>query len=140
VYVQDAKVQHDTMREKPVATSKNTPTRKLDEFETRALAELREGNDVVLESSAPEMHVVGAIRAREQCLECHKTKAGDLLGAFSYTLSLQSPATAEADCLKDMAGLSRTAVGAVHFVEALGGKVVRTPGGPISEVYFTHTW
>jgi hypothetical protein len=140
VYVQDAKAQHELMREKTVATSKNTPTRKLDEFETAALVHIRDGNDVVLQSSAPEMRVLGAIRARAECLECHKTEAGSLLGAFSYTLTLQSNATPEADCLKETAGLSRTAVGAVHFVESLGGKVVRTPGGPISEVYFTHTW
>jgi hypothetical protein len=129
------------MKSQPVATSKNTPTRKLDDFETRALPQLRDGDDVVLQSSAPEMRVLGAIRARAECLECHKTsKAGDLLGAFTYTLALQSQATPEADCLKDMAGLSRSMVGAVHFVESLGGKVVRPPGGPIREVYFTHLW
>jgi len=140
VYVLDAKAEHDRMKEKPVASSKNTPTRKLDDFETRALTHLREGEDVVLRSSVPEMRVLGAIRARGECLECHKTKAGELLGAFSYTLALQSDATPEADCLKDKAGLSRTAVGAVLFVESQGGKVVRTPGGPITEVYYTHTW
>jgi hypothetical protein len=140
VYVQDAKAKHETMREKPVATSKNTPTRKLDDFESRALRRLREGDEVVLQSSASEMRVLGAIRARQQCLECHKTEVGSLLGAFSYKLALHSPATPDANCLKDTAGLSRRAVGAVHFVESLGGKVVRTPGGPISEVYFTHTW
>jgi hypothetical protein len=140
VYVLDAKAQHDLMRAKSVATSQNTPTRKLDDFETRALAQLRDGNDVALHSSATEMRVLGAIRARQECLECHKTEAGSLLGAFSYTLALQSPATPAADCLKDTGGLSRRAVGAVHFVESLGGKVVRTPGGTISEVYFTHSW
>jgi hypothetical protein len=140
VYVLGAKADHDRMKEKPVATSKNTATRKVDDFETRALAQLRDGDDVVLQSSASEMRALGAIRARGECLECHKTKAGDLLGAFSYTLALQSTATPEADCLKDTAGLSRTAVGALHFVESQGGKVVRTHGGPISEVYFTHTW
>jgi hypothetical protein len=140
VYVQDAKAKHETMREKLVATSKNTPTRKLDDFETRSLAQLHEGNDVVLQSSAQEMRVLGAIRARSQCLECHKTEVGSLLGAFSYKLSLHSPATPEPDCLKDTAGLSHRVVGAVHFVESLGGKVIRTPGGPISELYFTHTW
>jgi hypothetical protein len=140
VYVLDARAQHDLMSAKTVATSKNTPTRKLDDFETRALAQLRDGNDVALHSSASEMRVLGAIRARQECLECHKIEAGSLLGAFSYTLTLQSPATPAAECLKDTDGLSRRAVGAVHFVESLGGKVVRIPGGPISELYFTHTW
>ena len=42
--------------------------------------------------------------------------------------------------MKDTAGLSRSTMGAVQFVESLGGKVVRSPGGPIREVYFTHTW
>lgn len=140
VYQHDAKADHDRMKSQPVATSKNTPTRKLDDFETRALPHLRDGDDVALHSSASEMRVLGAIRARGECLECHKTKAGELLGAFTYTLALQSDATPEADCLKDVAGLSRTAVGAVHFVESQGGKVVRMPGGPIREVYFTHTW
>jgi hypothetical protein len=140
VYMLDAKAEHDLMKSKPVVSSKNTPTRKLDDFETQALPHLRDGDDVVLKSSASEMRALGAIRARGECLECHKIKAGELLGAFSYTLALQSNATPEAECLKDTAGLSRTAVGAVHFVESQGGKVVRTPGGPISEVYFTHTW
>lgn len=139
VYLQDARDGHDKMKE-TVATGKNTPTRQLDDFETRALARIRDGNDVALQSSADEMRMLGAIRARKECLECHKVDVGNLLGAFSYTLTLQSPVTAEADCLKDLAGLSRTVIGAVQFVESQGGKVVRSPGGPVTEVNFTHTW
>ena len=62
VYVLDAKAEHDAMKAKPVATSKNTPTRKLDDFETRALTHLRDGNEVALQSSATEMRGLGAIR------------------------------------------------------------------------------
>lgn len=139
VYLQDARAEHDRMKE-TVATGKNTPTRKLDDFETQALARIRDGSDVALHSSADEMRMLGAIRARNECLECHKTDVGSLLGVFSYTLTLQSPATPEADCLKDLAGLSRTTVGAVKFVESQGGKAVRSPGGLVTEVNFTHTW
>jgi hypothetical protein len=140
VYMLAAKAEHDLMKEKSAPTSKNTPARKLDEFETKALARLRDGNEVVLQSSVEEMRVLGAIRVRKECLECHKSEVGDLLGAFSYTLSLQSDATPETDCLKDTAGLSRSVVAAVRYVESQGGKAVRTPGGPITEVDFTHTW
>lgn len=139
VFLRGVGPDHDRMK-KAVATGRNTPTRKLDEFETRALARLRDGNDVALHSTADDMRMLGAIRARKECLECHKAEVGSLLGAFTYTLALQSPATPEADCLKDLAGLPRSIVGAVQFVESQGGKVVRAPRGPISEVRFTHTW
>lgn len=140
VYLLEVKPEHDLMKEKPVATGKNTPTRKLDDFETKALTRIRDGQDVVLQSSEDEMRVLGAIRARQQCLECHTTKVGSLLGAFSYTLSLQSYATPESECLKETAGLSRSVVAAVRHVESLGGKAIRAAGGPISEVDFTFSW
>jgi hypothetical protein len=140
VYVLDAKAEHELMKEKSAASSKNSPTRKLDEFETKALARLREDNDVVVQSTAEEMRVLGAIRARKECLECHKAEVGDLLGAFSYKLTLLSDATPDADCLKETAGLSRSVVAAVRYVESQGGKVTRKTGGPITEVDFTHTW
>lgn len=140
VYLLDAKPEHDQVKEKPAATGENTPTRKLDDFETRALSRIRDGNDVAMQSSQDEMRVLGAVRARKECLECHKTEVGHLLGAFTYTLNLQTDATPEADCLQDTAGLSRSVVAAVRHVESLGGKALRTPGGSVSEVDFTYAW
>lgn len=64
-------------------------SRSLTPFETRALAELREGRHLV--SAAGDgpgtIEVVGALRGDGSCLKCHKEqREGDLLGAFSYTL------------------------------------------------------
>ena len=135
-------VQGDHMRMKAdkTAGTKDIPRRKLDEFETAALTKLRDGADVVVQTGEQEMRVLGAVRARTDCLKCHaEAKEGTMLGAFTYKLALQSEATRPEDRLKDTAGLSNADLGAVQVVESLGGKVVRTRGGPISEIYFTHT-
>lgn len=66
---------------------RDAPTRALAPFETRALAALNTGEDVVTEQpSADVLQMVGAIRAARQCLECHQVQRGALLGAFSYEL------------------------------------------------------
>jgi hypothetical protein len=64
-------------------------SRSLTPFETRALAELREGRHIV--SAAGDgpgtIEVVGALRGDGSCLKCHTDqREGDLLGAFSYSL------------------------------------------------------
>jgi len=56
--------------------------RDLDGFESASLANLRRGDDLVVEGS----RMMGAIRCAKQCQACHGGNRGDLLGAFSYTL------------------------------------------------------
>lgn len=67
------------------------------DFETRALAALRAGRDI--ESAAGDepgtLRIVGALRGDGSCLKCHNDKkAGDLLGAFTYTLRPLPPHSA----------------------------------------------
>ncbi len=71
----------------PVMTEVATaPTRKLDVFESTALAKLRTGEDVIVGEAAAGSRMVGAIRMAKQCASCHDGNRGDLLGAFTYTL------------------------------------------------------
>ena len=65
---------------------RDAPTRPLSSFETNALACLRKGQDLQVESTADRIQVLGSIRAIRQCLACHEGQRGDLLGAFSYNL------------------------------------------------------
>jgi len=63
--------------------------RALTPFETKALATLRAGNQLVStdDDGSGTLAVVGALRAKESCLKCHGSRqAGDLLGAFTYRL------------------------------------------------------
>ncbi len=65
---------------------RNTETRSLDEFEQRALQQLRGREDIVTDQQLNTIRMVGAVRASKQCLDCHSVRRGDLLGAFSYLL------------------------------------------------------
>lgn len=61
--------------------------RQLTEFEAKALARLRNGENLLLEQNESGAHLVGSIRAQASCLQCHEgKKEGDLLGAFTYKL------------------------------------------------------
>ena len=61
--------------------------RGLDEFEERGLQAVRRGADLVWSPEAPK-RMFGAVRARQECLDCHPgAREGDLLGAFSYYLT-----------------------------------------------------
>ena len=62
-------------------------TRPLSEFEKSSLERLQAGEEMAFDAHASQPVVVGAVRARKQCLSCHDAKVGDLLGAFSYRLS-----------------------------------------------------
>lgn len=62
------------------------PTRKLDEFEVESLGQLFSGEDLVIRAQADRIRMLGALRAGDQCLECHAVQKGELLGAFSYEL------------------------------------------------------
>ena len=70
---------------------RNAKTRPADEFEQRALAQLREGEDIVLDQQLNTIRMVGAVRAAKQCLDCHSVRRGELLGAFSYLLDRKQP-------------------------------------------------
>jgi hypothetical protein len=59
-------------------------TRSLDPFEQKALESLHRGEDIVSTDQPGTMRALGAIRALKQCLQCHTTQEGQLLGAFSY--------------------------------------------------------
>jgi hypothetical protein len=62
--------------------------RPLDGFERLGLDAVRRGEHLVWTREAPT-RMFGAIRARTHCLECHThAKKGDLLGAFTYYLTM----------------------------------------------------
>ncbi len=66
---------------------RSVPTRKLESFESSALEKLRKGEDLVTGTSPDGMRILGALRSAQQCQKCHGGERGDLLGAFSYSLS-----------------------------------------------------
>jgi hypothetical protein len=62
-------------------------SRHIDEFELAALTALQKGEELFGRSRDGVVRLVGAVRAEESCLSCHRDKEeGDLLGAFSYVL------------------------------------------------------
>ncbi len=65
---------------------RDAPTRPLDSFEKQALAVLRRGEDLKVDTAADQIRMLGSVRAVKQCMACHRVKRGELLGAFSYTL------------------------------------------------------
>jgi hypothetical protein len=68
------------------AAKADLQTRPLDLFETAGVVELSQGKELFIRQKGNVVRMLGALRAREQCLKCHSdTKKGDLLGAFSYT-------------------------------------------------------
>jgi hypothetical protein len=72
----------------------DAPTRELSEFETQALEQLRQDQDIVFEEQADgesnRLVMVGALRAGKSCATCHSVPYGTLLGAFSYELLQES--------------------------------------------------
>jgi hypothetical protein len=46
---------------------------------------------VVTEATTNHIRILGALRASQQCLECHQVRRGDLLGAFSYDIQRDPP-------------------------------------------------
>lgn len=62
------------------------PTRHLDFFEQAGLEELKKDDDQFIRSRDGTIRMLGAIRAKSECLSCHQGAEGTLLGAFSYTL------------------------------------------------------
>lgn len=75
--------------------------RPLTALETNAVFALREGRDLIVLTNrvvtpeaaverlatAPDLFVLGALRAGKSCAQCHQCKEGTLLGAFAYSLT-----------------------------------------------------
>ena len=83
VYLSDHLPRMDELR--------NAKTRALNEFEQQALPQLRNGEDIVVDQQLNTIHMMGAVRAAKQCLDCHSVRRGELLGAFSYLLDRKKP-------------------------------------------------
>jgi len=87
IAMHDPPVAFVVVRHKDNAASLNN--RILTDFEVNALKELLAGKQVVDQQEKTDRIVVGAVRAEQSCIQCHDgAKVGDLLGAFSYHLSL----------------------------------------------------
>lgn len=92
----------------------------LNRFEDHALALLRKGEKLVRWEHKEAMHAVGAIRAETQCLRCHEgSKAGDLLGAFTYSF-VKSKAAPPDEQTKLMLKLSDEGQTLAQIAEAAG--------------------
>lgn len=118
------------------------PTRLPNSFESAALADLRKGTELVAKTTAAEMWLVGAIRARADCVKCHDGGEGALLGAFTYRLAWQSGAKPAHDRLTDLAKLTPDQLASIETIEAVGGTVKRDQGitgRPVSEVNLYQT-
>jgi hypothetical protein len=66
------------------------PVRRLDTFEGAGLDALRKGQFLHIGEQNGRLRVIGALRATQQCTECHNCERGELLGAFSYQLRRRS--------------------------------------------------
>jgi hypothetical protein len=66
-------------------------TRELSGFERKALQTLNDGEELAVDARLNRIHLLGAVRATKQCIECHEVNRGDLLGAFSYELRRDPP-------------------------------------------------
>jgi hypothetical protein len=67
---------------------RDAPTRPTTKFEEDAISELRDGEELVVETTGQTARMVGSIRAIAECRKCHQVPLGGLLGAFSYRLIL----------------------------------------------------
>ena len=66
--------------------------RELNDFEKSSLAAFRAGKGITStdDEKAGSLACMGALRAKDTCLQCHRTrKEGDLLGAFTYNLRMK---------------------------------------------------
>ena len=72
--------------------SETAPTRPLNAFETTALPQLLEGQNIVAETQGNRLRVLGGVQAAHVCTQCHNVQAGHLLGAFTYQFRRDAPA------------------------------------------------
>jgi mono/diheme cytochrome c family protein len=54
------------------------------------LEKLTAGEHLFIRETSEGIRMLGAVRAVEQCIQCHGGERGDLLGAFSYSLTRTS--------------------------------------------------
>ncbi len=73
----------------------NAETRELNAFENESLEKLLAGENLITAATTNTIRMLGALRARHECLECHSVSRGTLLGAFSYVLERDPPVRAE---------------------------------------------
>lgn len=89
----DGPVAYETDRLPDMALVGEVPTRPLSDFETAALDKLRSGEELEVLASRRHILMLGALRADKHCMECHRAREGELLGAFSYELVRVGPLT-----------------------------------------------
>lgn len=80
----DAPVAYTTLMAPTKESIKTASKRKLETYELAAIAELESGKEVQVDEA--RSLVFGALRADHSCLKCHAGKAGDLFGAFRYSV------------------------------------------------------
>ena len=80
---------YETRRIMVASDEDELPKRSLDEIETKSLNELRAGTDCVIawDTDHERIQMLGAIRAKSDCLKCHAVEQGELLGAFTYWIT-----------------------------------------------------
>lgn len=128
---------HAQASAKPAEGAKPREMRPADAFEISAVEKLKSGQDLIVKTESHEMRLAGAIRARTECLACHtKSKAGDLLGAFTYTLKPLSFATGPEHQVKNLDALTAEQRAAVEAIEAVGGAFTQDAKGAITGVSF----
>ena len=71
-------------------SSEDAETRGLSAFETDGLEKLQAGESLYIQATRNRIAMMGAVRASEECRQCHAVKKDELLGAFSYEF-LRSP-------------------------------------------------
>jgi len=59
-------------------------TRGLSPFETDALERMRADENIVTRATPNRLQMMGALRATQECMQCHNVQEDELLGAFSY--------------------------------------------------------
>ena len=69
-------------------------TRVLNEFEVEAIEKLKAEEQLLVRATLNRILMVGSIRAKKNCLQCHAAQENDLLGAFSYEI-LRKPEVKE---------------------------------------------
>ncbi len=73
--------------EEGMALAPRPDGRPLTDVERVNICALQEGHKLVVQPQSDGLRVVGPISAGDECLGCHKDKrAGDLLGAFVYSM------------------------------------------------------
>lgn len=84
VFASEMSIFHQPSKKTPPL---RTSSRAIVPWEQQALRDLDAGQPLIVEKQGAGLRVVGAIRAGDECLGCHeKKRAGDMLGAFVYSL------------------------------------------------------